>query len=127
MRFLRPIAGLWRLRERQRVADRPHPVTILMGILGPVVAVLAITFTYFGYQLSMQSLAVSQKALETSQQTLKVGQRAYLVIENSESLIKLVKATYEPPGAPVVPSLVGDVEQSFNMRNLGRTPASLTR
>jgi hypothetical protein len=52
---------------------RPHGITIVLGLLSPVIGIVAILF-------SLQSLQTAQKALETSQQSLKVGQRAYLSV-----------------------------------------------
>jgi hypothetical protein len=56
---------------------------------------------------------------------MKVGQRAYVVIENSQSEVVLVNAVRTVPNSPDVPTLMGAIQQSFLMKNLGRTPASL--
>ena len=81
MRFKEQIRGLWHIREGQKIADRPHPITIVLALLTPFVAVAAVTSTFLGFRLSTESLRVSQEALETSQQSLRIGQQAYVVIE----------------------------------------------
>src|SRR5688500_16597831 len=78
------IKRLWQVPEGGKVADKPHLLTLLVGLLGPVTAILAITFTFMGYRLSSESLRMSQAALATSQQSLQVGQRAYLSIQKTE-------------------------------------------
>ena len=47
-----------------KVADRPHWITIALGLLSPLVAVVAVW--------------IASQSLKTNQQSMKVGQRAYL-------------------------------------------------
>lgn len=125
------LAKLWALPEEGKVADRPHPVAIVLGVLGPTTAILAITFTFMGYRLSIQSLRVSQQSLETSQRALEVGQRAYLFLSNGRVRITYGKSSplsafREKMGleeqeelTPSTISIIGQVE------NVGNTPARI--
>src|SRR4051812_40114532 len=66
--------GLWVSEEQgtpaQKTADRPHWISILIGIVSPTVGIVALV-------ISLQSLKISQQAM-------KVGQRGYLVISNGK-------------------------------------------
>lgn len=113
--------GIERRRARlkqHRVADRPHAITIALGILGPLSALIALVVTA---SIAYSSWRTATQSLEVAQSNMKVGQRAYLFIENSHSRLLLVKARRDDVGD----SLVGAIEQSFTMRNSGRTPATL--
>jgi hypothetical protein len=75
----------------------------MLGLVAPLLAVVA--------------LSISLQSLETSQQSMKVGQRAYL---------SLTDGTFEVLG--VNRSVVNDdasVRFSFTIHNLGNTPATI--
>ncbi len=61
----------------KKVADRPHWVTIVIGILSPLIAVVAV--------------GIAMQSLRTSQQSMKVGQRAYLnyqvAVTNADEIV----------------------------------------
>lgn len=58
-------SGVWvPKRLLAETAARPHWITVILGLLSPVIGIAA--------------LVIARQALITSQQTLKVGQRAYL-------------------------------------------------
>jgi hypothetical protein len=126
-----------RFRKRRQtklaVSPRPHWITITLGALSPVTAILAVTFTFMGYRLSTESLRISQQALATSQQgvvtsqqSLRVGQRAYLSVKNTE--ISIADNTAEDhlslTGEDVGGSLF--LRYKFDVANFGNTPADIT-
>jgi hypothetical protein len=117
--------GLERRRARakkEKVADRPHLYTLIVGVLGPIVTALAIGVTgCFAYK----SWTTANESLTLAERSMKVGQRAYISIENSGSSISLIRAVRDVAGGGTAPSLGVAIEQSFRMRNSGRTPASL--
>jgi hypothetical protein len=78
-------------------------------------ALVAITFTFLGYRLSMQSVRISQRALETSQLSLQVGQRAYLTVR--EGHVDVAASGTGQQG--MVLALAVEFE------NLGNTPAAV--
>lgn len=66
-----------RFKKRVMRADgvdrspRPHPVSILLGALSPVLGIAALAISYFGYGLSTLNYELSRASLE-------VAQRAYV-------------------------------------------------
>ena len=86
----------------QRVADRPHWITILLGIFSPSIAFVA--------------LFVAWGSWETSQRSMKVGQRAYLQYQVSVT-----------NGSQVLEGLRTDKDFFLNYQltvtNVGNTPA----
>jgi hypothetical protein len=83
----------------RKVADRPHLLTLLIGLTSPLLAVVA--------------LVISLQSLRTSETSLKVGQRAYLAVQNGELWVSRV------PGAPAEVNVYLQCE----VHNLGNTPA----
>src|SRR5262245_26135535 len=91
---------------------RPHLITIVYSLLGPLVAIAAAVMAY-------KSLDTSQKALATSRQSMEVGQRAYLSVSGGYFTVE-----HE------VSNLVTDVSKlharwGVELTNLGNTPASI--
>jgi hypothetical protein len=88
----------------EKVADRPHPITVLLGLVSPAIAVVA--------------LLVAFLSLWTSQRSMKVGQRAYLTYQ--------VAVTN---GNEVVEALRADKDfflaYEITVTNRGNTPADL--
>jgi hypothetical protein len=58
----------------ERLAPRPHWVTIALGFLSPALALVSLYF-------SLNSLHIAQKGLETAQQTMTNAQRTVEVNE----------------------------------------------
>lgn len=84
-----------------KTADRPHGITIALGVMSPALAIVAIAVSFF--------------SLRTSQQSLKIGQRAYLSYE-------IETFDFEPalnPAASTPLSLITVVK----ITNVGNTPA----
>jgi hypothetical protein len=90
------------------IAPRPHWITILLGLLSPLLATFAVTVSILGYRISSRSL-------ETSQKSLAVGQRAYVSIKNGRYDERSSQASKPPYLAPMV--------FSFELFNSGNTPA----
>jgi len=86
----------------KKVADRPHWITILIGIFSPSIALVAV--------------GIAVQSLRTSQQSMKVGQRAYL---NYQVAVN--------NGSEIVEKLRSDKDFFLNYQvtvtNLGNTPA----
>lgn len=84
------------------LADKPHPITVRLGLVSPAIAVVA--------------LIVAFLSLWTSQRSMKVGQRAYLTYQVSVS-----------NGSQVVDDLKSDKDFFLNYQvtvtNMGNTPA----
>lgn len=114
---------LWEVPEGGKVADRPHPLTLLVGLLGPVTAILAITFTFMGYRLStksletsQESLRVSQESLRSNQQGLKIAQRAYLTARTP---------IFELAAPPNIAEDSRIILFGYDLTNVGNTPARI--
>src|SRR5579864_5645437 len=86
----------------EKAADRPHPITVRLGLLSPSIALVA--------------LFVAFLSLYTSQRSMKVGQRAYLTYQ--------VAVTN---GGEVVNALHAEKDFFLNYQvtvtNMGNTPA----
>ena len=88
--------------NNQKTADRPHPLTILIGLLSP--------------SLALVSLGISMYVFHDSRQSTRIAQRAYL------------SSHFEHGRLADAPALKS-TEQPFNIavdasiRNLGNTPA----
>lgn len=80
-----------------KTADKPHKITIGLGLLSPSLAVLA--------------LVVSLFALHESERTLQIGQRAYVSLQNGR--ITFGQMTAGPPPQPTS-SLRNDEPQPNN-------------
>jgi hypothetical protein len=93
--------SIWCFDEKaatQKVADRPHGVTIAIGALSPIISLIAFVLAFQGYK-------VAQRSLETTQQSLRLGQRAYLAVTS---------VSYEPTDTG---------EFHVHLKNYGNTPA----
>ena len=87
-----------RKTSRKKTADRPHRITILLGLLSPVLALL--------------SLGVSFYVFHDSQRSMKVAQRAYPTFHFDSAT---VSPTNDDPNRFTV-------EVSASLRNIGNTP-----
>ena len=83
-----------------KTADRPHWITIIIGVLSPTLAVVA--------------LAISLRSLNISEQSMKIGQRAYVAISNGELRVTRL-------GMPGPPEISAEIK--VVVKNLGNTPA----
>jgi len=99
------------------VAPRPHWITIATGLVGPLVAALALTFSFLGFRISSQSLKVSQDALSTSQASLEIGQTAYVALTDGAMKV-------ESFGTHDDYQLIS-LKLAFKIANVGNTPADL--
>lgn len=95
------------------VAERPHVLTLILGLLSPGVAVVALIMSYFSFE-------ISQEALEINRATLHLVQRAYLNVESTQILLARPRDSSIPrnPGQRVV-----RLRYQFVLDNLGNTPA----
>jgi hypothetical protein len=55
----------------KKIADRPHRITIVIGILSPAIAIVAV-------YLSLNSLHVSREALDLNRRSMEIAQAAYV-------------------------------------------------
>jgi hypothetical protein len=100
--------GIWYYEPavHKKSADRPHNLTLLLGMLSPLLAVVA--------------TSISLMSLRTSEQALEVGQRAYL----SPEVADVVSST--PPAYVVSRAPKGTKVIHFRIRltikNVGNTP-----
>src|ERR1043165_5306925 len=91
-------------REKSKVADRPHVVTIALGVGSAFISLLSIILAY-------QALTMNTKGL-------KVGQRAYVIALPGE---------YGDMSTPhLVPQghVLGMITGRLRLKNLGNTPAT---
>jgi hypothetical protein len=58
-----------------KIADRPHWLTIVIGLVSPTIGVVALL-------ISLLSLRTSEQAVRISETNLKVGQRGYISLKN---------------------------------------------
>lgn len=92
-------------KPKRKTADRPHWITILIGLGSPLLAGVA--------------LIISLESLKTNQQSIKVGQRAYLTVNKGKVIIR--KPDNEVPISDHTKTLIADYE--IQVDNLGNTPA----
>jgi hypothetical protein len=64
----------------KRTADRPHKITIVIGVLSPLLAIAAVT--------------ISLQGVKTSRTAMEVGQRAYLSISDGRLSVSGDQAHY---------------------------------
>jgi hypothetical protein len=66
----------------QKVADRPHPITVRLGLVSPAIAIVSLLVAFLGWC--------------TSQRSMKVGQRAYLtyqvIVTNGNQVVEALRA-----------------------------------
>ncbi len=111
----------------EKTADKPHPITIRLGLLGllsPLVAVLA--------------LYISVQALRTNERSLAIGQRAYVSMQDGKMTFSHIILGPPPsPGNPVLPfgavrsqpgqEQLATLLLTANLVNSGNTPAEFAR
>jgi hypothetical protein len=93
---------------KKKVADQPHPWTIILAALSPALSIIA--------------LVVSLQALKTSRQSMEIGQRAYLTIPKGSMSIS--PAVRLPTNSA---ELVVGVDYTVEINNVGNTPAKIKR
>src|SRR5689334_9552823 len=99
------LAWISDLGQKESVAPRPHGLTLLIGLMAPLIAVVA--------------LVISLRSLNLGENSMKIGQRAYLNITKGEVTIK--PSDVPPHGNDVRI----DVSYNFDINNLGNTPAQI--
>jgi hypothetical protein len=82
-----------------QISLRPHPVTVRLALLSPLLAIVA--------------TVISIGSLWTSRQAMQIGQRAYISMTNGS--LKLDEVSIQSPNAKFEIRLV--------IKNLGNTPA----
>jgi hypothetical protein len=90
---------------KRKTADRPHNLTIMLGLLSPMLALLAL-------YMSIQSIKVSRQSLEVGQRSMEIGQRAYIHAELTINSPKQSKDAFV---------------FTFTFRNQGNTPGSINK
>jgi hypothetical protein len=104
------------IASTQKTADRPHNLTVVIGLLSPTLAIVA--------------LLLSWRSLETSRQSIKISQRAYLSSEPQQLAIdpRVFHLVGRQPddGNPVCRN-AQSVKVSVKIWNMGNTPATLVR
>jgi hypothetical protein len=99
-------------------ADRPHWITTITSASSTFVGLAALIISVNSFRVSQESLKNSRRSAEISEQSMRVGQRAYVVIENGE-----LEARMDPSETPNGDRTKGIVEFRCQMHNLGNTPA----
>jgi len=112
----------------QKIADRPHWITMILGLLSPLLAAVA--------------LVISLQSLRTSERSLEVGQRAYVSLQGGKMTFSHITfgAPPQPTSAlkrPADPHLqsrpsaqneqVATLLLSLTIVNSGNTAAEFTR
>jgi hypothetical protein len=113
--------------EPRKTAERPHNLTLVIGLVSPLLAVVALT-------ISLMSLRTSERSVRVSETNMKVGQRGYVRITGGRMLFfhplaLLLPRLGEPATAPSPPEpqeLVG-FRFSASVENLGNTPVRFTK
>jgi hypothetical protein len=96
-------------KDGEEVAARPHPLSIVTGLVGPLVAIVAMALSYASYR-------VSNESLRTSQASLEIGQRAYLSVSDTTAMFSVDSGTDHP---------WIHTRYRFTVQNLGNTPAHI--
>jgi hypothetical protein len=91
-------------------APPPHPIAIIIGVIGPLLTILA--------------LVVAFRSLQLNQQSVKISQRAYLSIRNGKVWMNRNQYRFSRPTAALIgyPML----EPEFEIVNSGNTPGRVT-
>lgn len=91
---------------KEKVADKPHKWTAMSWFIGPVVAAASIVF----------SVWMSNRAIRVNETSMKISQRAYIAVRNTRISMKRT----------VVEGTAGvQIDQDFEVHNLGNTPGTL--
>jgi hypothetical protein len=95
---------------QSKTADRPHWITIVIGILSPSLAAVAV--------------AVSMISLNENQHAFKVGQRAYVTVSPIE-ITEMYPQIDIPRGSEITKHfpITVSVSVKYEIKNLGNTPA----
>jgi hypothetical protein len=105
----------------KKVADRPHWITVVLGLVSPLLAGVA--------------LIISLESLHTSERTLEVGQRAYVALQDGKITFSRITLRSPVPSSTVTPGgaeIQAGQEQlatmllSVKVVNSGNTPAEFT-
>ena len=132
---------MWKVRGTSVVwegdrksADRPHVLTLLVGLLSPVLGIAALF-------ISLQSLSTSERGIRVAETNMKVGQRGYVRLTGGTVRVSrplellLPLSRLNPPGQPGTPASArppSKREESIGywftatLENLGNTPVRFT-
>lgn len=117
-KFLSP--PTWVRRQRgEKLADRPHPVAVALGLVSPTLALVALMVSFFSYQ-------ASQTGVRLSEQSLRVANRAYLTVRRTGGNIDVDRNTAKFPGGDHFPNSAR-LYIEYDVENVGRTPGRLSR
>jgi hypothetical protein len=103
--------GLWVVNEDRKTADRPHAITIAIGIFSPALAVIA--------------LIVSIMSLRTSDRSLKVANRAYVNVVSGSLLFSDFGYVVQEKGPDAGTHLIVRMDLFARLQNAGNSPASV--
>ena len=103
---------------------RPHVLTVIIGLLSPALALVALVMSGYSYQVAKESLKISHDTFGINRDMLQVVQRAYLTIED-------VELTLSHPNHCYVDTQAGQqcvrVNYQFTIYNMGNTPAIISK
>jgi hypothetical protein len=99
----------------EKVADRPHGLTILTTSVTAVAALSALAFSFRSFEISSESLRASQRAVSVSERSLVLGQRAYASVKNGTADVRRLLGNED--GAEFLVSF------RFDVVNFGNIPA----
>lgn len=107
-RFFGLKGGIWYYDSAipRKTADRPHNLTLLLGLLSPLLALVA--------------TSISLVSLRTSREALEIGQRAYLATEVADIVSDPSAVPPEFTSAPNTKGL--NVRLKLTVKNEGNTP-----
>ena len=111
-----PLAWL-RARQGEAAAPRPHWITVLIGLVSPILGLVALAVSFGGYKISNRSYELSRQSLEMSQRSVRIGQRAYLAVSQGRFWTNAALPSKDDP------IMIGVHPISYNVSNLGNTPA----
>jgi hypothetical protein len=106
--------GLWIIPQeapKHKSADRPHRITIALGVFSPLLAAVA--------------LYISLTSLHTSERSLEIGQRAYISLSTGALSFKQVGYVTRNEGTVFDQSLV--MTLAVSIQNTGNTPATISK
>jgi hypothetical protein len=119
---------MWKIKgtavvwDEPKTADRPHNLTLLIGLFSPLVAVVALT-------ISLSSLNTSERSLALAEKNMKIAQRGYVRLTGGTITVSQPLALLAMIGQPPPPSADELIGFGFaaSLENLGNTPVRFTR
>jgi hypothetical protein len=121
-----------RLPGSLKIADAPHPITITLGLVSPLLALIALVISLSSYRATRESLELSREQIRFAQRNLQITQRAYLTIKDGKLQVESNTADTQMLRMAGVPSgplntasfRAVQLRYDFFIENLGNTPST---